>query len=102
MLKHSIRGVPGTYNGKITALRIMRLVGKESSELAVARPRRPLKQAAIDAESRLTYLRKRRKINFRCPVPIKTIPPRVRRGFESAMDQNKREEKQVAHYYIAL
>lgn len=58
-----------------------------------------LKRAAIEAEEMANRVVKRRRIDFGCEVPFKSVPEVVKAGFELQQKVLQRGDSRVREHY---
>ncbi len=94
---------PGEHRGRLTARRVVNLVGCPVHRLISFGTAGSTKRAAREALENRKMV-KRRRIDFGCPIPFESLPPTIDEGFDMMTKVHRRKDKDkriLGHYALA-
>jgi hypothetical protein len=99
MLTNHIECAPGPYHAKLSARRVVRLVGSVQSTLALSARPDSLKRAVIEAEERVERPARRRRISLGHKLPFDSVPEVITDGFNRLDGLFKKGNAGIRQHY---
>ncbi|KAG6105358.1 hypothetical protein E4U14_005154 [Claviceps sp. LM454 group G7] len=102
-----IQWVPGIYNGRLTSMKVLELVGASKNRKVLTAPRQSRRRKAAEAEEQWSLENqqsrdpRRQIIHFGCAYPFYAIPKLIQDGFDGHIKQNERRNPRTANHYRA-